>query len=72
MPNVVNAAAASHAFELRFMSLFKEGRGLAFPCDAAGHVNMDQLSEKARDNYLYARACVGREYATPAVRPVTS
>jgi hypothetical protein len=55
-------------FELRFESLFHPGRGLAFPCDAGGHVPLDELSEPARRNYLYARAVVGREYAVPAVR----
>ncbi len=55
-------------YELRFQSLFNEGRALSFPCDAQGHVDMDALSERARGNYLYARAVVGREYATPAVQ----
>ena len=55
-------------FEIRFLSLFTPGRGLAFPCDAAGHVDLDVLSERVRLNYLYARAMVGREYATPAIR----
>jgi len=55
-------------FELRFQSLFNEGRALAFPCDAQGHVDMDALSDRARDNYLYARTVVGREFATPAVQ----
>jgi hypothetical protein len=41
---------------------------LAFPCDANGHVNLDGLSEAARNNYLYARALVGREFSTPAVQ----
>ncbi|SHM64389.1 hypothetical protein [Rhizobacter sp. OV335] len=54
-------------YEIRFQSLFNEGRALAFPCDADGHVQMDALSDRARTNYLYARAVVGREYATPAV-----
>ncbi|MBS0440675.1 MAG: hypothetical protein JSR38_01885 [Proteobacteria bacterium] len=55
-------------YELRFQSLFHEGRALAFPCDSEGHVDLDALSERARGNYLYARAVVGREYATPAVQ----
>ncbi len=55
-------------YEIRFQSLFKEGRALTFPCDAQGHVDIDSLSERARTNYLYARAVVGLEYATPAVR----
>jgi hypothetical protein len=56
-------------FELRFQSPFNEGRGLAFPCDAAGHVDMDALSDKARNNYFFARAMMGRDFATPTLRP---
>lgn len=54
-------------FEIRFSSLFHEGRAFAFPCDADGHVDMDTMSERARNNYLFAHAMVGREFATPAV-----
>jgi len=57
-------------FEVRFQSLFKEGRALAFPCDEGGHVDLDALSPLAKGNYLFARAMVGREFATPAVRPL--
>ena len=58
---------ASSEFQLRFQSLFDPGRGYAFPCDAQGHVDLDKLSERARNNYLYARAMIGREVGTPAV-----
>ena len=61
-------AIARTAFELRFDSLFVEGRGLSFPCDAQGRVQIDTLSARAHDNYLYARAVVGREFRTPAIR----
>lgn len=57
-----------NGYELRFDSLFVEGRGMSFPCDAGGHVDLDTLTERARSNYLYARAVVGREFRTPAVR----
>lgn len=57
----------SSRFELRFESLFNPGRGMAFPCDEHGAVALDSLSESARKNYFYARAVVGREFATPAV-----
>jgi hypothetical protein len=57
----------SAAYELRFQSLFNEGRALTFPCDAKGRVELDALSDRARQNYLYARAVVGREFALPAV-----
>jgi hypothetical protein len=52
-------------FELRFQSLFDSGRCYAFPCDSEGHVDLDKLSDHARNNYLYARAVVGRELAFP-------
>ena len=61
---------AISCYELRFRSLFDEGRGYAFPCDVRGWVDMDAMSERARLNYLYARTVVGRELATPAVLPV--
>jgi hypothetical protein len=53
---------------LRFESLFHAGRGLSFPCDERGQVMLDLLSEQARGNYLFARAVVGHEYATPVVQ----
>jgi hypothetical protein len=54
-------------FEIRFDNLFQVGRWLAFPCDASGHVDIDALSERARVNYLYARAMIGREYSAPSL-----
>jgi hypothetical protein len=56
-------------FRLCFRSLFDSGRGYAFPCDSHGCVDLNALSEQARNNYLYARAMVGRELSQPAVEP---
>jgi len=53
--------------ELRFQSLFDPGRALAFPCDDRGQVDLDLLSDRARQNYLWANAVVGREFSVPAV-----
>ncbi len=58
-------------FELRFESLFNAGRGLSFPCDEGGRVELDALSERARQNYFYARVVVGREFSVPSVTPLT-
>ncbi len=67
--NTLTMPLQSHShYELRFKSLFHEGRALAFPCDAGGLVHLDALSDTARNNYLYARAVVGREFAAPAVQ----
>ena len=54
-------------YALRFQSLFDAGRGYTFPCDAAGHVDMNQLSTRGLCNYLYARAVVGREFQMPCI-----
>ncbi len=58
----------SSQFQLRFQSLFHSGRALTFPCNANGDVLMDELSERARENYLFARAVIGHEYANPVVQ----
>jgi hypothetical protein len=61
-------ANCTNGFELRFASLFNDGRALAFPCDATGRVDLDTLSERARCNYFYAHSLIGRDFALPAVR----
>lgn len=63
-----NCADAAARYELRFRSLFDEGRGYAFPCDADGVVDLDALSEKARNSYFYAHTVIGRELSIPAVQ----
>ena len=56
------------SYEIRFQSLFKEGRALSFPCDREGQVDLDNANPRLRDNYLFARAMMGREYAYPVVQ----
>ena len=58
--------------ELRFQSLFNAGYAYAFPCDAAGSVDLDSLSDKARKNYFYARILIGREFANPTITSAQS
>lgn len=65
---LAQAAQALAVHELRFQSLFNAGSGYAFPCDAQGHVDIDALGERVRQNYFYARTCIGREFHMPAVR----
>lgn len=62
-------ARTAPRYELRFPSLFDAGRGFAFPCDAAGAVDLDALSERARLSLRAACAAVGRELAVPVVWP---
>ena len=68
---MVHQTTSGSEYEIRFPSLFSEGRGLAFPCDRDGCVDLDHVSERARNNYLFARAMVGRDFAYPIVRTVS-
>lgn len=56
-------------YEVHYQPLSGHNPALSFPCDADGHVPLDSLTDRARTNYLFARAVVGREYAAPAVLP---
>lgn len=78
--NVTHAAASARTpvraspadgidFELHFANLFEHGRAYSFPCDAAGLVDLDRLTERARGNYLYARTMIGRDLHFAVVRP---
>ncbi len=60
-------ALAPQPFLLRFVSLFVPGRSFEFPCDAAGHVDLEALSDRGRINYFFARGMVGRDYSTPRI-----
>jgi hypothetical protein len=62
-----SSSSKSSAFQLCFRSL-TSGRDFAFPCDAEGHVDLDHMSERTRNNYFYARAMMGREVGYPAVQ----
>jgi hypothetical protein len=57
---------------LLFRTLFPTRLAYVFPCDAVGHVDMDSLSRRERDSYLYARAVVGMEVEWPDIRAKTS
>jgi hypothetical protein len=57
----------STGFELRFDPLTTPGQSLAFPCDAQGQVDLNNLSNRARCDYLFARALIGRDFTRPAV-----
>ncbi len=57
----------SEHFELRFLSLFNEGRAWAFPCNAQGQVDLDDLSDRARNNYFFVHSVIGRDVTLPCV-----
>ena len=63
------ASKAAH-YELRFLNLFSRRCGYSFPCDAEGRVQIDELSDRGRSSYFYARALVGNEFASPTVAAV--
>jgi hypothetical protein len=57
-------------YELRFTGLSATRRDYAFPCDRTGHVDLDELTDRDRANYFYARAVVGKELCAPVVAPI--
>ena len=62
-PSVLGPASV----ELRFVHRRNERESLAFPCDAQGRVDLDALDERRRNQYLFARALMGRDYAFPVL-----
>jgi len=65
------SGAVQARYELLFTGLFGRGRCFAFPCDAQGTVDINELSDGERANYLFARAVVGRELSAPVVSRVS-
>jgi hypothetical protein len=67
----MNALPNSHpcGYELRFEPLSRQGRAYAFACDCEGHVDLDRMGDRARNDYLFARSLIGRDVARPRVRP---
>ena len=53
--------------QVYFASLFDPDRALSFACDPCGNVQLDELSERARNNYFLARTAVGRDYSIPRI-----
>jgi len=64
----IPAQNADRRFRLCFDSLRDASCVFTFPCDAAGRVDLDGLSDEARLDYLYARMVIGRVFHAPAVR----
>lgn len=54
-------------YQLLLEPLSEHGTRLTFPYDDHGRVELDSLSDRARRDYLHARAVVGRQFAAPAV-----
>lgn len=67
MNTSTTVSSPARHYELRFRSLFREGRAYSFPCDVSGQVAVGALSERAMCNYAYVRAMVGHEFCTPQV-----
>jgi hypothetical protein len=60
-------ACCATRYELRFNDLAHPGQGLAFPCDARGRVQIDDLSPRGRNDYFYARVAMGIDLSLPTV-----
>jgi hypothetical protein len=67
MNAMTSGSSSSHCYQLRFRSLRRADWAVAFPCDAGGRVDIDALSEQARNDYFFARTVIGREFGAPQV-----
>ena len=65
--NAYTALQLRTNFRLRFRPLNPNVSPYAVPCDAAGHVDLDALTDEARNDYFFARAVIGRQFALPAI-----
>ncbi|NRF71685.1 hypothetical protein HLB44_32325 [Aquincola sp. S2] len=65
-------ADTATAAQLQFLPRAAGRRLLAFPCNPSGQVEIDLLSAQARNDYLFARALRGRDYAFPIVVQVAA
>lgn len=61
------SAHGSVSVELRFAHRCNDRKSLASPCDALGRVDLDALDERCRNEYLFARALIGHDYASSFV-----
>ena len=59
---------ADLAFELRFDPLIAAQAPLTFPCDAQGRVDLDELCDRSRCDYLFAHTLIGRHFTMPVIR----
>ena len=63
-----SSTPAATGFEIEFRSLLRKSRSLTFSCDSEGRVDLDAMSERARNSYFFACATIGGEYAMPVLK----
>jgi hypothetical protein len=68
MTATARATFADLAFELRFDPLVEEQAPLSFPCDAQGCVDLDELCDRSRCDYMFAHTLIGRNFTLPVIR----
>jgi hypothetical protein len=57
-------------YELRFNKRIDNECVYKFVCDVKGHVDMNALTDRALNNYLFARAVSGNQLLAPVVTKV--
>ena len=57
-------------YELRFTDLSTGLCEHAFPCSKTGLVDIDELTDRRRTDYFYARSMVGKKFSAPVTASV--
>lgn len=58
---------ASQRFRLVYQSISGSLGSYSFPCNPHGEVDLNLLDDRSRNNYLFARAMMGRAMKLPTV-----
>ena len=64
-------SSAGH-WQIRFEPLVAGATASVFSCDAQGQVELDAMEDRARNDYFFARALIGRDFARPVLVRVES
>jgi len=62
--------AQATRYELRFADLSTRRCEHAFPCNKIGLVDIDELTDRRRTDYFYARSMVGKKFSAPVTASV--
>jgi hypothetical protein len=62
--------AQATRYELRFTDLSTGRCEYAFQCNKTGLVDIDELTDRRRTDYFYARSMVGKKFSAPVTASV--
>ena len=62
--------AQATRYEMRFTDLSTGQCEYEFPCSKSGLVDIDELTDRRRTDYFYARSMIGKRFSAPVTASV--